>query len=376
MFIQIIFFILILLVLYAYFGYPLILALFSAAGRRKRYTGDETGETLPELTLLIAAYNEEDIIEEKILNSLELDYPADRLNLAVVSDGSTDGTDEITMKYADRGVQLIRVKGRRGKTVARNEAVERTGSEVIVFSDANAIYRKDALIKLARHFSDPEVGAVCGNLRLVEEGEDENLYWKYEKLIKRYEDRFHSIIGANGSIYAIRRDLYRPLPPEVDDDFIAPLMAYSEGYRLVLDLEAVSIERDISSSDMHVEFQAKRRVVLRGIQSLARVSHLLNPLRHPAISFELISHKILRWSIPFLLLAILLLNFFMPRSALYSIIFFLQIIFYSAAVTGILSGFGPFYVPAYFVSTNTAVFLAVVQYLMGRRSRTWEKKRG
>ena len=376
MFTQIIFILLILSVIYAYFGYPLLLALLALTGRRKEYTGDETESSLPGLALLIAAYNEEDIIEEKILNSLALEYPRDKLTIAVVSDGSSDRTDEIAERYRAKGIELIRVEGRRGKTIARNEAVARTDCEVIVFSDANAMYQKDALVKLARHFSDPDVGVVCGNLRLVEDEEEENLYWKYEKLIKVYENRFHSIIGANGSIYAIRRSLYEPLPAEVDDDFIAPLKAYSEGYRLVLDLEAVSIEKDIASSDMQVEFQAKRRVVMRGIQSLAEVSYLLNPLKFPAMSFQLTSHKLFRWSVPFLLLAILLLNFLVPRNLVYSIIFFLQIAFYSSAVTGILSGFKPFYIPAYFVSTNTAVFLAVLEYIMGRRSRTWEKKRG
>ncbi|MFO7914164.1 MAG: glycosyltransferase family 2 protein [Candidatus Krumholzibacteriales bacterium] len=376
MLIQIIFFILILSVLYTYFGYPLLLALLSSGrkGSKDRLENEEV--TLPDITLLIAAYNEEDIIEEKILNSLELSYPEGLLTIAVVSDGSTDRTDEITMKYKEKGVKLIRVEGRQGKTIARNEAVKQTGSQVIVFSDANAMYRKAALVKLARHFSDPGVGVVCGNLQLKEEGEEENTYWKYEKMLKRYEDRFHSIIGANGSIYAIRRELYKPLPAEVDDDFIEPLQAYTEGYRLVLEMDAVSTEKDIASSDMRVEFQAKKRVVIRGIQSLARVSHLLNPLRYPAISFELISHKILRWSMPFLLLAILALNFFMPRTPVYSIIFLAQVAFYSAAVTGILSGFRPFYIPAYFLSTNTAVLVAGLHYLAGRRSRTWDKKRG
>ncbi|MBN1163394.1 MAG: glycosyltransferase family 2 protein [Candidatus Krumholzibacteriota bacterium] len=376
MFIECLFIILILCVLYTYFGYPLILALLSTFTGQKEHTGDETDKPLPDIALLIAAYNEEEIIEEKIINSLSLTYPGEKLTIAVVSDGSSDRTDEITKKYREKGVELIRVEGRRGKTVARNEAVERTGSEIIVFSDANAIYERDALMKLARHFSDPEVGVVCGNLRLLQEGEEENLYWKYEKMIKRYENRFHSIIGANGSIYAIRRSLFRSLPAEVDDDFIAPLRAYTEGYRLILDLNAVSTEKDIASSDMQVEFQAKKRVVIRGIQSLAHVSHLLNPFRYPAISFELISHKIFRWAIPFLLLAVLVLNFFLPRTPFYSIIFLLQIAFYSTAVAGILSGFRPFYIPAYFVSTNTAVFLATIEYLLGKRSRTWEQKRG
>lgn len=376
MFMEYLFFFLIFCILYAYFGYPLVLAIFSRSRGREGSQNDFAGKHLPGVDFLIAAYNEEEVIGEKIENSLALDYPVDRISIAVVSDGSTDRTDGIVRGYGARGVELIRVEGRAGKTVARNRAVARTGREILVFSDANSMFEKDALARLVSHFVNNDVGAVSGNLRLLGEEGNENLYWRYEKTIKRYEDRFHSIIGANGSIYAVRRDLYKPLPPEVDDDFIEPLNAYAEGYRVGLDLDAVSTERDISTGDMESEFRAKKRVVIRGMQSLAHVSGLLNPLQYPAMSFELISHKIFRWAVPFLLVAVLVLNALMPITALYTFLLIGQIAFYAAAVIGILFRLRPFYIPAYFVSTNVAVLVAVFEYLIGRRSTTWEQNRG
>ncbi len=376
MVIKIIFLLLILAVFYTYLGYPLLLFIISLFSRKSPPPQYSSENELPRVALLIAAYNEEDIIESKIKNSLSLLYPSGKLRTVVVSDGSTDRTEEITRRYRDNGVELIRVRGRKGKTAARNEAVEQIDSQILVFSDANAMYKSDALMKLIRHFRDPQTGAVCGNLLLLDRNGKENLYWKYEKAIKSMEDRVHSIVGANGSIYAIRRQLYHALPPEVDDDFVEPLYAYMAGSKVNYEREAISVEEDISGSDMHTEFQAKKRVVIRGIQSLENVKQLLNPLNHPVISWELISHKIFKWSVAFLLIAIFILNFFLPRTPLFIFTFIVQVVFYIMAVTGMLSQVKAFYVPAFFVSTNAAVMFAVIDYLTGKRSRTWERKRG
>ena len=225
--------------LYAYFGYPVLLAILSLFSQRKHESPDVPNH-YPEVTLLIAAYNEEDVIEEKVKNSLALGYPQDKLHIVVVSDGSTDRTDEIVKKYEDRGVELFRTE-RLGKTVARNRAVENAKGELIVLTDANAFFRQDALKKLVKHFQDPGVGVVCGALVLKRADGSENLYWRYEKLIKRLENKFHSIIGANGSIYAMRRELYDPLPPEVDDDFVEPLIVYMKGKKAVYELSLIHI---------------------------------------------------------------------------------------------------------------------------------------
>ena len=360
--------------LYAYFGYPMLLAIFSLFSRRKHETPGDT-DHYPEVTLLIAAYNEEDVIEEKVKNSLALDYPKDKLHIVVVSDGSTDRTDEIVKKYEDRGVELFRTE-RLGKTVARNRAVENAKGELIVLTDANAFFRQDALKKLVKHFQDPEVGVVCGALVLKRADGSENLYWRYEKLIKRLEDKFHSIIGANGSIYAMRRELYDPLPPEVDDDFVEPLIAYMKGEKAIYESEAISEEEDIPADDMQSEFQAKRRVVLRGLQSLAHVKGILNPFKYPTMAFEIFSHKIMKWFVPFSLIGILVSTFFLPRTPFAIITFLIEDIFIITAILGLFTKKGMLQIPAYFLLTNSAVLVAVLQFLAGTRSTRWEKRGG
>ncbi|UCF06441.1 MAG: glycosyltransferase family 2 protein [bacterium] len=372
----IIFFLLIFCALYAYFGYAVLLTAIGRGRPLREPPADLAEDELPTVALLIAAYNEEAIIARKIRNALDLDYPAGKLSVVVVSDGSTDGTDSMVESYRDRGVTLLRVEGRQGKTVARNRAVANAEAEIVVMSDANGMYKPDALRKLARHFADEKVGAVCGNLTLTGEGGRENLYWQYEKWIKRFEDRTHSIIGANGSIYAIRRSLYEEIPPEVDDDFIEPLLAYRKGYALRYEDEAVSVEEDIAEHNVAAEFQAKKRVVLRGIQSLSYVSGLLNPFRYPMLSLELISHKIFKWLVPFCLIAIFVVNFFLPRHPFFVFTFIIQLAFYCSAFIGITSGCRELYVPAFLVLTNAAILMAVCEFFVGRRNRTWDRTRG
>ena len=362
-------------VLYAYALYPLALALFSLGKKPPAPVADPADEMLPAVTLLIAALDEEAIIAEKIENSLRLDYPRNKLRVVVVSDGSTDRTDAIVRAFEPRGVELFRVDPRRGKSVARNMAVEAAAGDVLVMSDANAMYEPDAVRKLMRHFADPSVGAVCGELRLMRERGRENLYWRYEKWIKRLENRFHSIIGANGSIYAIRRSLYVPLPAEVDDDFLEPLQASLGGHGVRYEPEAVSVERDIESKNVVREFSAKRRTVLRGIQSLHYLSKTAAPFRCPALAFELVSHKIFKWLVPFFLVGILAANAFLLDRPLFVAAFAAQLFLYGWAIAGIATGRRMFYIPAFFVLTNAAAFSGVIAFLAGKRSRTWRKQR-
>ncbi|MDD4858420.1 MAG: glycosyltransferase family 2 protein [Candidatus Krumholzibacteria bacterium] len=362
-------------VLYAYAGYPLLLALLSRGKKTPNTVPDSSDEALPSIAMLIAARNEESIIAEKIENSLGIDYPREKLRIVVVSDGSTDGTDDIVRRYEARGVSLFRVEPRRGKTLARNAAAAAETSEILVMSDANAMYEQNALRKLARHFTDPSVGVVCGELRLLREHGGENLYWRYEKWIKVLEDRFHSIIGANGSIYAIRRSLYEPLPAEVDDDFLEPLHACLDGRRVRYDREASSTERDIKTKNIAREFAAKRRTVLRGIQSLRYLSRTASPFTPPALAFELVSHKIFKWLVPFFLIGLLATTAFMLDRPFFAAIFAAQIIMYGCAIAGVATGRRALYIPTFFAVTNAAVFAAVIEFVAGKRSRTWEKQR-
>jgi glycosyltransferase involved in cell wall biosynthesis len=362
-------------VFYAYAGYPLLLALFSRGRKPPASVPDLSDEALPTATLLIAAHDEEATIAEKIENSLRIDYPRPKLRIVVVSDGSTDRTDEIVRRYEQRGISLVRIDPRQGKSLARNRAVEAARGDILVMSDANATYGADALRKLLRHFADPSVGAVCGELRLLRERGSENLYWRYEKWIKRLEDRFHSIIGANGSIYAIRRSLYVPLPAEADDDFLEPLHAYLDGHKLRYEQEALSFERDIKAKNIRREFSAKRRTVLRGIQSLHCLSKTEAPFRDPALAFSLVSHKILKWLAPFFLVGAIVTSAILASHPFFLAVLAIQIFLYGCAIAGIATGRPVFHVPAFFVLTNAAAFAAVIAFLAGNRSITWEKKR-
>ncbi|MCX5752630.1 MAG: glycosyltransferase [Candidatus Krumholzibacteria bacterium] len=323
-------------VLYAYALYPLALVILSTGKKPPAPVEDPSDSTLPPVSLLIAALDEEAIIAEKIENSLRLDYPKGRLRVVVVSDGSTDRTDEIVRRYEPRGVTLFRVEPREGKSLARNRAAGAATGDVLVMSDANAMYESDAI---------------------------------------RIENRFHSIIGANGSIYAIRRSLYVPLPAEVDDDFLEPLQAFLGGHGVRYEPEAVSIEHDIESRNVVREFSAKRRTVLRGIQSLHYLSKVAGPFRPPALAFELVSHKILKWLVPFFLIGILAANAVLLDRPVFVAAFAIQLFLYGWAIAGIATGRRIFYIPAFFVLTNAAAFSGVIAFLAGRRSRTWRKQR-
>jgi len=363
-------------ILYAYAGYPLLLLLFSRlrpAGKGK--ISDSEG-SLPSVEILIAAYNEEEVIGRKLDNSLASDYPPELLTITVVSDGSTDGTDDIVRAYAARNVRLLRVEGRKGKTASRNEAAAASGADILIMTDSNSMFRPDAVRILARRFADPGTGAVCGQLRLVDSNGRENIYWRYEKWIKQLEDGLHSIIGANGSIFAVRRELYEPLPSGVDDDFVEPLVCYRKGFQIVYEPDAVSEETDIPFADRGSEFRAKRRVVLRGLQSLSHVSGLLDPTKHGWLAFQLFSHKIMKWCVPFLMVGAFMTNVLLAHTPFFAALLSAQVIFYAGAAAGLLFGVQELRIPAYFVLVNASVFSAVVSFLTGERSSTWERERG
>jgi glycosyltransferase involved in cell wall biosynthesis len=362
---------------YAYAGYPLLLIALMRGRKEPPPPPDLPDDRLPTVALLIAAHDEEAALAEKLENSLRIDYPRSKLRIVVVSDGSTDRTDEIARRYAPKGVALIRVEPRGGKSIARNRAVAEETSEILVMSDANAMYEPSAVRKLVRHFVDPSVGVVCGELRLVREHGGENLYWRYEKWIKRLENRFHAIVSANGSIYAMRRSLYFPLPPQVDDDFVEPLNALCRGRAVRYEAEAVSVEPDIKPRNIAREYSAKRRTVLRGMQSLLYMCRVARPFRQPVVALELVSHKIFKWLVPFLLLGILVTTALLHRyHDIFLVLLAGQIFLYGCAIAGILTGRRIFYVPAFFVVANAGVFSAVIALLSGKQSKVWERHRG
>lgn len=290
---------------YVYAGYPLLLW---GLTRGRPAINHRREDITPTVTLIISCYNEAAVIRDKLTNALALDYPKDRLNILVVSDGSDDGTDDIVRDYAGQGVTLVRQEGRLGKTMGLNLAMERVTSDIVVFSDANAMYAPNAIKKLVRNFADETVGYVVGAALYTDAGtgasaRNEDLYWRYELAIKSMESRLHSVVGGDGAIYAIRTCLWEPLQPKDINDFVNPLQIIARGYRGIFDSEARCFEE--TAGDFGGEVARKERIVNRSIRGLMRVGSVMNPKRVGIFAWEVISHKLLRWLIPcFLVLGV------------------------------------------------------------------------
>lgn len=295
------------LVVYPYTVYPVVLRYLAARERRKR--NPETPTEPPQVTLVISAYNEEAVIAEKLNNALQLKYPADRLDIVVVSDASSDRTDAIVEEFAtrDRRIRLVRQNERRGKSAGLNHAVETARGDIVVFSDANALYEPNALVELTRGFSDPHVGYVVGAALYADTdssraAENEGLYWKLELALKKWESDYYSVVGGDGAIYAVQRRLFRPLKDDDISDFVNPLQVVAQGFRGRFNPRAVCYEG--AGETFAKEFGRKRRIVNRTWRAVCRYSGLLSVSRHGRYIFMLTSHKVIRWfALPLVVLA-------------------------------------------------------------------------
>jgi len=281
-------------IMYVYVGYPLLLWVLAHLWSRRVHPADIT----PSVTLLISAFNEDHVIKDKLENTLNLDYPPEHLEVIVVSDASTDSTDDIVKSFASRGITLLRMPKRGGKTLGLNAAMEVVRGEVIVFSDANILYRKDTIRCLVRNFADPTIGCVTGDSQYLDNPksaahEQENAYWGYERFIRTLESRIGSTVGGDGAIFAIRRELYRPLAPEAINDLVIPLQIVSQGFRAIFEPTAIGVEP--STGDFRKEFRRKRRIVNRSWHGVMSVPSVLNPLKMGIFSWQVLSHKVLRW---------------------------------------------------------------------------------
>lgn len=369
---------------YVYFGYPLLLGAVSFFHRR-RAAFDETYE--PSVSVIIAAYDEESVIGEKIENSLRLEYPRDRSEIIVFSDASTDRTGEIVKGYADQGIKLLRIEGRKGKTHCQNEAVKIASGEIMVFSDANSMYEPDAIRKLVRRFADERVGCVSGELRYRGGGdavEGERIYWQYDQIIKQSESKLSSLVTTNGAIYAVRKSLYEPLLADVISDLVEPLKIVHKGYRVVYEPEAVAWET--TAGDSKREFQRRVRIVARSVHSFLRdrsLLGLLNPVKHGAFSIQLWSHKVLRWFSGFFLLWIFVLNIpLLSQGPIYWATMTGQAAFYLLALWGLWSEAvlkqqaprSP-HIAYYFCLSCCAMLKGVYNGLRGRTLTTWQPGR-
>ncbi len=377
-----------LLLLHTYFFYPLALfaldgiqqvfqnVRYMTAGTERRHRAE--ARVLPTVSLVVAAYNEASCIRQKIANSLALDYPADRFEVVVGSDGSTDGTDELVRQAGDRRVRLSSAP-RAGKTSVLNRCVPIAAGEIIVLTDANTELEPAAVKKLVRHFSDPEVGAVCGKLKLYNPTKreyEESAYWKYESLLKFYEGKRGAVMGANGGIYALRRSLFAALPPStIVDDFVIPMQVLARGYKVVYEPEAVAHEE--TTEDYDREFGRRARIAAGNFQSLRLLPSLLSPAKgFPAFAFW--SHKVLRWCAPALMALAFACNVFLLRSTFFKATFFAQLLFYALALAGkagLLKG-APRRVASiayYFVTMNAAIAVGFWRFLRNTQRAAWDR---
>jgi len=358
-------------------GYPVAVAIVSRW--RRPTTRDDRYR--PTVSLVIAAYNEETVLRQKLDNSLALDYPRDCLQIIVASDGSDDRTNAIAREHAAAGVVLHAIPQRGGKTCALNLTVPRASGEVLVFSDANTMYRPDAIWRLVRHFVDPTVGAVTGDVRLVGSAEQyapsEGLYYRYERWLQRLESRLESVIGADGAMYALRRRAYAPVPASVIvDDFVISMNVALAGYRVIYDPEAVAIERGTLSSAE--EYRRKVRIVAGGLQALMGRQGVPS-FTQPLLLWCYVSHKLLRWLMPLLLIAAFASSAALAHDvAFYAGAFAAQVALYAAAVLrwGGVAGFrsgSAGAVPYYFCLVNGAALAGLWRALRRTQSVTWRR---
>lgn len=358
----------------SYFGYPLILCLLS--GFKKKLPQRE--EIEPQVSLLIPAYNEEAVIKEKLENSLSLDYPKEKLEVILILDECTDNTMEIASRYIAQGIKIFEQKPRRGKMAALNLAVPQAKGAILVFTDANSMYEKGALRKLVRNFADEKIGCVCGELKYTSSslvGEGEGLYWKYEKFVKEKESQWLSVLVVNGSIYAIRKQLYEPVEETLADDFVVPMRIARKGYGLVYEPEAVTVEKTAQSTKD--EFNRKVRIVSQGLKATFAISGtiLSSGLWR---NFQFMFHKFIRWLAPLFLIIMLIANGFLLKNRVYQLIFFGQMLFYLFSLTGYFLQerkikIKNFSAPFYFCMVNLAALIGILKFLTGGIKGTWEK---
>jgi cellulose synthase/poly-beta-1,6-N-acetylglucosamine synthase-like glycosyltransferase len=368
-------------IVYAYFLFPALVVLRSVVARRPWKMGTDT----PNVDVVIICYNEASCIEAKLQNLVGLDYPADRLRFILASDGSDDDTASVIQRFPDNRITLLDYP-RRGKIPALNDAVRTATGEVLVFSDANSMFDRDALRNLVRHFADPAVGCVAGNQVYTKSNSHgaaaagEHSYWNLDRMIKDAESRSGNAISATGAIYAIRRELVSEVPSGVTDDFTISTRVIRQGYRIVFDPSAIA--REAVAGKSKTEFRRKLRVMTRGFQSVWGVRDLLNPFRYGFYSLQLLSHKILRRLVVYpLILLVALIPWQWMEGGWLRWLAIGQLAFYALAFLGMLMAQRGLRLPKvvampyYFCLINLAALLASWNFLFGRKIERWDSTR-
>ena len=381
------------LVLYTYLGYGVVLYVLVVL--KRIFKGKDlklslpADNELPEVTLMICAYNEEDIVNIKMENTRQLNYPEEKLKVMWVTDGSSDGTNDRLSHYQD--VTVVFKPEREGKTAALNHGIRSVKTPIVVMTDANTMLNADCIREIVRCLTDPKVGCVAGEKRVMSRqkgeavAEGEGLYWKYESTLKRWDSELYSAMGAAGELCAIRTPLYQDMPKDtLLDDFILSMLLVDRGYRIAYTPAAYAME--YGSANMAEESKRKRRIAAGGLQSTWRLRGMLNPFRQPVVAFQLISHRILRWTVtPFALVALVPLNValvVLHAGTTYTVLLVLQLLFWLAATAGWLMAHSGkknrlLYIPYYFVFMNINVFKGMAYLHSHKSNGAWEKaKRG
>lgn len=370
----------ILMILYPIIIYPSLVCLLGLIWPRPV----KRDSWLPSVTVLIPAHNEAHNIAATIQNKLEQDYPRNRIEIIVISDGSTDDTEDLVLEFSSQNVRLIRREQREGKAAALNEGVRYATGEILVFSDANSLFSSNAVRRMMENFADPEIGYVTGSLtyRIRSVGTAGNGcsgYMKYENALRTLETRVASIIGVNGGVDAMRRELYRDVPSQLITDFVLPLQVISTKHRVVYDDRAHSFE--VANSDLGSEFRMRVRVALRALQGITYMRKLCNPFKYPWPAFSLISHKIIRYCSFFFLTIVFLTNLVLVSNPGYAALFILQLTGYLLALVGWRKSLPKLvhkltFIPSYFLVTNAAFAVAAIKFLQGKTMATWQPRGG
>jgi cellulose synthase/poly-beta-1,6-N-acetylglucosamine synthase-like glycosyltransferase len=365
----------------AYAGYPMflwVISLFIKVPIRK-------SDITPAVSLVISAYNEEQVLPKKMENALALDYPRHLFEIAVISDGSTDNTNKIISNYAEQSPNLVPfiAPTNQGKTACLNEFVPRLTGDIILFSDANSFYAKNLLRNIVRPFADPEIGLVTGSTHYIASQASESqgptgLYTRLEKLTKSLETKTGSCVGADGAVFAIRKSLFEPLRPDDINDLVIPFHVISKGYRGILEPSVFCTEESAGQTE---EFQRQIRITARTLRAIFRYRRLLNPFQYPMFSFKLFSHKLMKFLAPLFLVALLITNMILAfeSGAFYKMILILQGVFYGGAVVGLRQNQEKRYrwirICSVFVLVNAAYVAGWFQYLSGERYTVWRPGR-
>jgi len=385
---EIVFWLSLFIVFYTFVGYGILLYLIikiKRVFRGKPASVTPIDSLLPCCTLIVAAFNEELFIEDKIKNCLQLKYPAGKLKLLFVTDGSSDATTSIIDRYPQ--VTLLHQDNRAGKIAAVHRAMAHTDTEIVVFTDANTFLNTDAMINICRHYIDKTVGAVAGEKRVqIDKNADassagEGFYWKYESTLKKWDSELYSVVGAAGELFSVRRSLYEDVPADtVLDDFMISMLIAAKGYRIIYEPKAFAMET--GSENVREELKRKIRIAAGGIQSILRLKSLFNPFKYPVLSFQYVSHRVLRWTVtPFLLILAFLLNIVLVVQSgafLLDVVLLAQLLFYALAIVGLIMEkrhirIKALFVPYYFCVMNYAVLMGIIRYFTKKQSAVWER---